>query len=187
MSREIWLIRHGETAWSLSGAHTGTTDIPLTAEGERRAAELKDRLAALEFDLVLTSPLQRARETARIAGFGERATLEPNLIEWNYGNYEGLSTPDIRKTLPHWHLWDDGVPNGETVEQVGARAAAVIARATSVAGNTLLFAHGHLLRILAAVYLGLPPRDGRLLSLGTAAVSVLGYERETPVIVRWNT
>ncbi len=187
MSREIWLIRHGETAWSLSGAHTGKTDIPLTAEGERRAALLITRLAGLDFDLVLTSPLQRAKDTARIAGFGESALADPDLVEWNYGDYEGLSTPEIRQTRPGWHLWDDGVPNGETVEQVGLRVARVIARAAAVQGNTLLFAHGHLLRILTAVYLGLPARDGRLFALGTAAVSVLGYERATPVILRWNT
>ena len=140
----------------------------------------------MEFALVLTSPLQRARETARLAGYGERALIDPNLTEWNYGDYEGLSTPDIRKERPDWYLWRDGVPNGETVEAVGMRAAKVIARAKAAEGNTLLFAHGHFLRILAACYLGLPARDGRLFTLGTAAVSVLGYERENPAMVRWN-
>jgi probable phosphoglycerate mutase len=186
MPNELWLIRHGETAWSLSGAHTGTTDLPLTAEGERRAAAMGKLLAGKQFALVLTSPMQRARETCRIAGFGGSAQIDPNLSEWNYGDYEGKSTPEIRQTRPGWELWKDGVPNGETVEQVYARAAKVIERATGAPGDAALFAHGHILRILTACWLALPPNGGRLFALSTATLSILGYERDQRVISRWN-
>jgi len=183
---ELWLIRHGETEWSLSGAHTGTTDLPLTAEGEKRAALMGQYLAARPFALVLTSPMMRARETCRLAGYGSSAQTEPNLMEWNYGDYEGRSTPEIRKDRPGWNLWADGVPNGESVEQVYARAAKVIERATGAEGDVALFAHGHILRILTACWLGLPANDGRLFALSTATLSVLGYEREQRTIARWN-
>jgi probable phosphoglycerate mutase len=186
MPNELWLIRHGETAWSLSGAHTGTTDLPLTAEGERRAALLGKMLAGKQFALVLTSPMQRARETCSIAGYADGAQVDANLSEWNYGDYEGKSTPQIREVRPGWELWKDGVPNGETVEQVYARAAKVIDRAMQATGDVALFAHGHILRILAACWLALPPNAGRLFALSTATVSILGYEREQRVISRWN-
>jgi broad specificity phosphatase PhoE len=186
MSGSIWLIRHGETEWSLSGAHTGRTDIPLTDAGRARAAAIGCRLAGHRFALVLTSPLSRALETCRLAGFGDVAQIDPNLREWDYGDYEGRTTTEIRKEGPGWNLWTDGVPNGETIEQVTARAEAVIARAAAVEGDVALFSHGHLLRILAARWIGLPPSDGRLLALETASISILGYERETRVITRWN-
>jgi broad specificity phosphatase PhoE len=182
----LWLIRHGETEWSRSGAHTGRTDIPLTAAGEERAAAIGRYLARRSFALVLTSPLQRARETCRMAGYGDVAQLEPNLHEWDYGAYEGRTSADIRKEAPNWNLWTMGVPGGETVEQVGNRARLVIERACSAGGDVALFAHGHILRILAAGWLSLSPSAGRLFALDTGALSVLGYERETRVIQRWN-
>jgi len=186
MATEIWLIRHGETDWSKSGAHTGRTDIPLTDEGRRRAKELRGALVGHRFSLVLVSPLQRARETCALAGFGDVANIDPNLCEWNYGDYEGKSTAQIRKQRPNWNLWKDGVVNGETVEEVGVRARAVIARVTPVEGAVALFAHGHILRILAACWLGLPPDAGRLFALDTGSMSTLGFERETQVITGWN-
>src|SRR5215475_1584833 len=153
MPGELWLIRHGETEWSLSGAHTGRTDIPLTERGQSNAVALGKLLAGHRFALVLTSPMQRARETCRLAGFGDIAQVEPDLCEWDYGDYEGKSTPEIRRERPDWCLWRQGVPNGETVEQVAARGERVIARATAVDGDVALFAHGHILRILTAVWL----------------------------------
>lgn len=185
--RELWLMRHGETEWSRSGAHTGRTDIPLTDAGRRNAAAVGRYLAGRPFALVLVSPMQRARETCRLAGY-ENALIDPDLSEWNYGDYEGRTTQQIQAERPGWSLWTDGVPNGETVAQVGARAGRVIARALAVAGeaDVALFAHGHILRILSATWLGLPPEDGRLFALGTASISTLGYERETRVITRWN-
>jgi probable phosphoglycerate mutase len=185
--RELWLVRHGETEWSRSGAHTGCTDIPLTAAGRANAAAVGRYLAGRPFDLVLVSPRQRARETCRIAGY-ENPLVDPDLSEWDYGDYEGRTTQQIQAGRPGWSLWADGVTNGETVAQVGARAAKVIARALAVGGegDVALFAHGHILRILTATWLGLPPEDGRLFALGTASVSTLGYERETQVITRWN-
>ncbi len=186
MNREIWLIRHGETAWSLSGAHTGLTDLPLTPAGEARAAQIKGRLEGNRFSLVLTSPLQRARRTCELAGFGSVAQIEPNLLEWNYGDYEGRTTDEVRKQRPGWSLFRDGVPGGETIEAVGKRAQAVIDRALEADGDVALFAHGHILRILASVWLGIEPAGARHLSLFPAAISTLGYERETRTIVRWN-
>jgi probable phosphoglycerate mutase len=183
--REIWLIRHGETEWSRSGAHTGRTDLPLTAAGRAEALALGRHLGGRRFDLVLASPLQRARETASLAGYPD-AMSDPNLAEWDYGDYEGRTTPQIQSGLPGWSIWNDGVPNGETVEQVATRAEAVVARAAAVAGDVALFAHGHLLRILTARWLGLSPTAGRLFALGTASLGSLGYERETRVITRWN-
>jgi probable phosphoglycerate mutase len=186
MSRTIWLIRHGETEWSLSGAHTGRTDLPLTENGCKNAIAVGKFLAGRKFSLVLTSPLSRARETCRLAGYGDVAQQDPDLYEWNYGDYEGRTTADIQKERPGWNLWRDGVPNGETVDQVGLRGEAVLARAAQAAGDVALFAHGHVLRILTARYLELPADCGRLFALGTASVSILGYERETRVISQWN-
>jgi len=183
---EIWLIRHGETAWSLSGQHTGRTDLPLTAAGEREAEELGRYLAKRPFALVLTSPLQRAHETCKLAGYGGVAQIEPDLCEWDYGAYEGCTSAQIQESVPGWTIWTSPVPQGETIQQVAARASRVIDRAVSAGGHVALFAHGHLLRILTACWLGLPPDAGRFFALGTASVSVLGYERETRVIARWN-
>jgi probable phosphoglycerate mutase len=186
MAGELWLIRHGETEWSLSGAHTGRTDLPLTHAGENNAARVGRLLAGHNFDLILTSPLQRARRTCELAGYGDRAVVEPNLAEWDYGSYEGRTTTQIQKERPGWSLFRDGVPGGETIEQVAARARAVIDRATAATGDVALFAHGHILRILAACWLGLPPEGARYFALGTASISKLGYERETRVIAQWN-
>ncbi len=183
---DLWLFRHGETAWSLSGAHTGTTDLPLTDAGRIRAEALGRYLNGRHFALVLTSPLTRARETCRLAGYGDVAQIDPNLQEWNYGDYEGRTTTEIRKQAPGWVLWKDGVPNGETVDQVAGRARAVIERAASAGGDVALFAHGHILRILTACWLGLEPAGGRLFALGTGSLSILGYERDTRVITLWN-
>jgi broad specificity phosphatase PhoE len=183
---EIWLVRHGETEWSLSGAHTGRTDIPLTAEGRRKAGELGRRLAGRKFVLVLSSPMQRALETCRLAGFGDSAKVDPNLCEWDYGDYEGRTTEQIRRERPDWSLWRDGVPGGETIGQVASRAEAVIARVTQSDGDALLFAHGHILRFLTAGWLGLDPTAARLFALGTASISRLGHEHETRVIRVWN-
>ncbi len=186
MAAEIWLIRHGETAWSLSGAHTGTTDLPLTAVGEAKARGLGAKLAGHDFALVLTSPMQRARRTCELAGLGAQAQAEQNLSEWNYGSYEGLTSAHIQRTRPGWTPFRDGFPDGETIDQVASRAQAVIARALAADGNVALFAHGHILRILATRWLELPPADARLLALSTASISTLGYEHETRVITSWN-
>jgi broad specificity phosphatase PhoE len=182
----LWLIRHGETEWSLSGAHTGRTDIPLTARGEEIARKVGEKLNGSQFSLVLSSPLERARRTCELAGFGAQAEIDPNLIEWNYGSYEGRTTADIQKERPGWVLFRDGVPDGESIEDVAVRARAVIDRALKVGGDTALFAHGHILRILAARWLSLAPEDARLFALGTGSISTLGYERETRVIRSWN-
>jgi broad specificity phosphatase PhoE len=186
MAGELWLIRHGETAWSLSGAHTGRTDIPLTAAGEKRATALKEKLADHRFDLVLTSPLQRARRTCELAGFADSAQIEPNLLEWDYGGYEGRTTDDIHRERPEWSLFRDGVPGGESIEQVAGRARAAIARSLDANGDVALFAHGHILRILTACWLGLPPDGARLFVLSPAGISRLGYERQTRAIMQWN-
>jgi broad specificity phosphatase PhoE len=196
---EIWLIRHGETEWSLSGAHTSTTDIALTEHGRQRAVELKDYLAGKKFAAVFTSPLKRARETCEIAGYGAVAQVEPGLTEWNYGEAEGKTTPEMRKIHPGWSVWTSEIVGGEAVEHVGERADAVIARALAVVPAhdeeadingvpkaVALFAHAHILRILAARWIGLPATGGRLFALGTGSVSVLGFERETRVVVKWN-
>jgi len=183
------LIRHGETAWSLSGAHTGNTDLPLTPEGEAKARALGSKLAGHRFALVLTSPMQRARRTCELAGLDSQAEIEPNLREWDYGKDEGLTTHDIHRDRPDWSLFRDGVPGGETIDQVAVRAEAVIhraARALEAGGDIALFAHGHILRVLAARWLALPPADARLFALGTASISTLGHEHEYRVIVQWN-
>jgi broad specificity phosphatase PhoE len=194
---ELWLIRHGETAWSLSGAHTSTTDIPLTEHGRQRAVELKDYLDGKKFAAVFVSPMQRARETCEIAGYGDVAQVEPGLMEWNYGEAEGKTTAEMREKYgPDWSVWNSPIVGGETVEHVGDRADAVIAKAvaaatfhegpTAVGEAVALFAHAHILRILAARWIGLPAVGGRLFALGTGSVSVLGYEREQRVVVKWN-
>ena len=170
----------------MSGAHTGRTDIPLTANGEKQAAALGRRLDGHSFALVLTSPMARARETCRLAGFADRAAIDPDLVEWDYGDYEGKSTADIRRSRPDWSLFRDGVPNGESIEQVADRARRVLARCMQAGGDAALFAHGHILRILTADWLELPPADGSLFALGTATLSTLGYEHETRVITSWN-
>jgi broad specificity phosphatase PhoE len=186
MPHELWLIRHGETEWSLSGAHTSRTDLPLTDRGREKAADMGRYLAGRQFALVLTSPMLRARETCRLAGFGDAAQIDPNLREWDYGDYEGLTTAQIQVKRPGWSLWRDGTPNGESVDQAAARTSAVIARALEAPGDVALFAHGHILRILTACWLGLPPDSGRLFALSTATLSRLGYERATRVIASWN-
>jgi probable phosphoglycerate mutase len=183
---EIWLIRHGETEWSRSGRHTGRTDVALTERGEREAATLRRRLGDRHFSLVLSSPLIRAWETCRLAGYGDVAVRTDDLMEWDYGAYEGRTAAEIRGEAPGWSIWTDGVPGGETAGQVGERAGRVIGQATRIGGDVALFAHGHVLRILAACWVGLPPRDGRLLALGTAAISVLGWENGDRVIRTWN-
>jgi len=182
----LWLVRHGETEWSLSGAHTGRTDLPLTERGREYARRLGTLLRDRPFALVLTSPLRRARDTCELAGFGDVAHVEPDLREWDYGDYEGRSTLEIRRERPDWHLWQDGALNGEALDEVAARARRTIANAMTAGGDVALFSHGHFLRILAATWIGLPPADGRLLALDTASVSVLGYERATRVILRLN-
>jgi len=184
----VYAVRHGETAWSLSGQHTGLTDLPLTEAGERNARLLAARLRGIGFAGVLTSPLQRAARTCALAGFGERAQLEPDLLEWNYGAYEGRKSVEIHGERPDWDLFRDGCPGGESPAEVGARADRVVQRVRAVDGNVLLFASGHILRTLAARWLGLPPSAGRYFLLGTAAVSVLGYEhnRGEPAIRLWN-
>jgi len=183
---QIWLIRHGETEWSASGQHTGRTDIPLTQAGERQAMALGKNLAEHAFALVLSSPLARARETCRLAGLGDAAQLTDDLREWDYGMYEGRRTADIRKEVPGWTVWSGPIPGGESIEHVAERTRRVIDRAVAARGDVALFAHAHVLRVLAACWLGLPPDAGRLLALGTASLNILGYERETRVISVWN-
>jgi broad specificity phosphatase PhoE len=183
---EIVLVRHGETEWSRDWRHTGRTDIPLTEKGRQEAEVLPTPLSEWEFARVYSSPLSRAIETCRLAGLGDEAELTEALLEWDYGEYEGITTKEIRETRPDWFLWRDGCPGGETAEEVGARVDPLIAELEAVEGDVALFAHGHLLRVLAARWLGLPPQDGKLLALSTATLSVLGYERETEVIRRWN-
>ncbi|HZA57549.1 MAG TPA: histidine phosphatase family protein [Candidatus Udaeobacter sp.] len=185
-SQQVYLIRHGETEWSLSGQHTGSTDIPLTENGRKVAQLLEPVLARETFALVLTSPLQRARKTCELAGLGERAEIDRDLMEWNYGEYEGLTSREIREKAPGWLLFNDGCPGGETPEQVGDRADRVIARARGEQGNVVLFAHGHLLRVLAARWLGFAARAGRHLLLDTGTLNILGYYQGIPAIKRWN-
>ena len=185
---EVFLARHGETAWAISGQHTGLTDIPLTERGERNARSLGDRLRGTTFSEVRASPLDRATRTSVLAGFGAQAVPDPDLVEWNYGDYEGRKTADIRAENPGWHLFRDGCPGGESVEEVGARADRVIVRLRAMEGRVLLFGHGHFFRVLAARWLNLPAGDGRHFLLGTASLSVLSYEHNThePVIRLWN-
>ena len=183
---EIVLVRHGETEWSRSGQHTGTTDLPLLPEGEQQARAVAPKLAGREFALVLTSPMQRARRTAQLAGFGDAAQPDDDLRERNYGVYEGLTTKEIRVERPGWDVWRDDCPGGETLEQLADRADRVIERALGAGGDTLLFAHSHLLRELAGRWIGLGPDGGGKLVLGTATISTLGFERERRVLRAWN-
>ena len=181
-----FLVRHGETEWSAEGRHTGRTDVPLLDRGREEAKRIGARLARERFVLVLTSPLSRARETCELAGFGPVAEVTDDLLEWDYGQYEGRRTPEIRKERPGWTLWSGGVPGGETAEDVARRADRVIDRVRSVNGDVALFAHGHVLRVTAARWLGQPPEAGRWYMLSPTTLSVLGWERETPAIERWN-
>ena len=182
----VIVVRHGETEWSLNGRHTGTTDLPLTDNGRRLATLLRPVLATRIFALVLVSPLQRARETCALSGIGGTAVVEPDLVEWNYGQYEGLTTEQIQETAPGWLLFRDGCPGGESPNEVGERVDRVITRARAVAGDVALFAHGHVLRVVAARWLGYPPAHGSRFLLDTATVSILGWYRETPAVKRWN-
>jgi len=183
---QIVLVRHGQTEWSLSGQHTGITDIPLTEEGRRQARALGARLAGWTFARVFSSPLDRALETCRLAGFGDGAQVLDDLREWDYGENDGRRTVDIREDRPGWDLWKDAAPGGETPEQVGRRADAVIEVARGAGGTVAVFAHGHLLRVIGARWMDLPPDRGARLALSTTSISVLGWERETPVLERWN-
>lgn len=182
----VFAIRHGETAWSLSGQHTGTTDLPLTDNGRRLAERLRPVLAREAFALVLCSPMQRARETCKIAGLAATAIIEPDLVEWNYGAYEGLTPNQIHETSPGWLIFRDGCPGGEIPEQVGARVDRVIARTRAAEGDVALFAHGHVLRVLAARWIGLPAGAGQHFLLGTGTLCVLGYYRDIPALRVWN-
>ena len=183
---QLWVVRHGETEWSHSGQHTGRTDLPLTPAGEQQARELGKFLGGRPFGVVLTSPLLRACETCRLAGYGHYAVADPSLREWDYGEYEGRTSAEIQRQRPGWSLWKDGVPGGESIEQVATRAQSVMDRVLARSGDALVFAHGHILRILLSCWLGLPPQDGRLFALGTATVTTLGYEHDTRVITRLN-
>jgi broad specificity phosphatase PhoE len=184
----IYLARHGETAWSLTGQHTGLTDLPLTERGEGNARRLGERLAGLAFAKVFTSPLQRAARTCELAGFGAAADVDRDLVEWNYGTYEGLRTAEIHAKRPDWQLFRDGCPDGELPDQVGVRADRVVSRVRAIKGDVLIFSSGHFLRVLAGCWLRIEPAAGRFFMLNTASVSVLGYENSLsqPVIRLWN-
>lgn len=184
--QQIYLIRHGETEWSLSGQHTGRTDIPLTRSGRKMAEQLATVLAGEDFEQVMTSPLQRARETCAVAGLGPQAVVEPDLAEWHYGDYEGLTTSEIQAQAPDWLLFRDGCPGGESPEQVGTRVDRLIATVRSVPGHVALFGHGHLFRLFAARWLGLPVLEGRRFMLYPATLSILSYYRGIPAVKRWN-
>ena len=185
-TQQVYVVRHGETEWSLSGQHTGVTDLPLTENGRAVARRLGPILAEQSFALVLTSPLSRARETCELAGLGARAVIEPDLKEWNYGEYEGLTQEQIHAKRPGWLVFRDGCPGGESPKQVGARADRVIARVRAAAGDVALFAHGHLFRVLVARWIGLPPEAGQRFLLDTATLNVLGYYRDAPAVKIWN-
>jgi broad specificity phosphatase PhoE len=182
----VFAIRHGETAWSRSGQHTGTTDIPLTGNGRRLAKRMRPVLATRAFGLVLCSPMQRARETCELAGLGDQAVIDSDLVEWNYGEYEGLTPKQIEELAPGWLIFRDGCPGGETPEHVGVRVDRVIARARAVEGDTALFAHGHVLRVFAARWIGLPPGGGQHFLLNTGTLCVLSYYHEIPAVRIWN-
>ena len=184
--KKVYVIRHGETEWSLSGQHTGITDIPLTEKGRNKAKLLKPFLMKKSFVLVLTSPLQRAKETCTLSGLGDQAETESNLIEWNYGDYEGLTSAKIHETNPGWIVFNDGAPGGETPEEVAVRADRVISRVVSVKGDVALFAHGHILRALVARWLDLPAGAGRNFLLDTGTLNILSYYRGYPAIQTWN-
>lgn len=182
----VWLLRHGETAWTITGQHTGRTNVPLTPMGERQAGALGARLVGREFALVLTSPLCRARDTCRLAGLGDRAEVDPDLQEWDYGAFEGKTTAEIRAEQPGWTVWSHGGPGGESPADVAARADRVVERVLAAGGDVALFAHGHLLRVFGARWLGHPPHVGAGLHLDTASICVLGHHREDRVIRHWN-
>lgn len=183
---DVVLVRHGETAWSRSGQHTGSTDIPLTPEGEQSAGRLAPLLAALRFSQVLTSPLQRARRTCELAGFAAQARTEADLVEWNYGAYEGLTSAEIQTQAPGWLVFTDGCPDGESPGQVAERVDRLLAKVRADQGPALLFAHGHLLRVLVARWLGLPPSEGRRFLLDTTTLNVLSHYRGVPALGCWN-
>lgn len=183
---ELWLVRHAETEWTIAKRHTGNTDVPLTEAGREHARSLAPVLAAQDFSLVLSSPLSRARDTADLSGLGGRCQLRDALKEYDYGAYEGITTQEIRETRTDWYLWRDGVPEGETPDAVGARVDTVIAEARAADGDVVCFAHGHVLRVLAARWLEQPAAFAGRLALSTGAICVLGYEREVPVLWRWN-
>jgi probable phosphoglycerate mutase len=182
----VWIVRHGETEWSRAGRHTGRTDLPLTPEGERQAGALGPRLSGVRFGLVLTSPLRRARETCRLAGLGDVAHVDPDLAEWDYGRFEGMTSAEIERSHPGWTIWTDPLPGGETAGQVAARADRVIARAVGAGGDVLLVSHGHLLRVLAVRWLGLDATEGRRFALDPATIGILGHERAARVVRTWN-
>lgn len=182
----LYLVRHGQTEWSLTGRHTGKTNIPLDEVGREQAARLQAPLAALDFSLVLTSPLQRAVDTCRLAGWYERSEPCPEVMEWDYGEYDGLTSAEIQLRQPGWYLWDHGCPGGEDVAAVAGRVAPVVERLRGASGNVAVFSHGHLLRVLAASWLRLEPTWGRVFALSTATISVVGNEQSRPVIVGWN-
>jgi probable phosphoglycerate mutase len=182
----LFLVRHGETDWAASGRHTGWTDIPLNDRGRRQAAQLAERLTGESFDRVFSSPLSRALETCRLVGLGDRVIVDPDLREWDYGEYEGRKTDEIREEVPGWTIWSDDVPGGETIAAVAMRLDRVIARALESDGDVAVFGHGHALRILAARWLGLGPAAGAMFELSTATISRLGWERERSVIELWN-
>lgn len=187
---QLWLLRHGATAWARAGRHTGRTDLPLLPEGEQEARALRPLLMAQPFRAVLSSPLQRARRTCELAGLGDRAELCDDLREWDYGTYEGITTAEIRRSVPDWTVWSHPCPNGEGLEAIAQRCRRVLDLALERAGNdgwVALFAHGHILRSLAGTWLGLGPAGGALLALDTARISVLGYERQQRVLLRWNS
>lgn len=184
--RYLVLLRHGETEWTISGRHTGRSDIPLTDAGRDEARAAGERIAGMRFDRVITSPMERAVETCRLAGFGDGATTDDALLEWDYGDYEGVTTAEIQETVPGWSLFVQGCPGGESAADVGARVDPLVDAARSGQGNWLFAAHGHVLRVVGARWVGLPPEDGVLLNLGTAAVCVLGFEHDRPVITHWN-
>jgi probable phosphoglycerate mutase len=183
---QLLLARHGETEWSLNGRHTGRTDIPLTENGKRRARGLAPKLADRTFALVLTSPLQRAVETCELAGLGGQGAVREDLREWDYGDYEGITTAEIHERDPDWSLWRDGCPNGEQAKDVGVRADRLIAEAREADGDVIFFGHGHMLRVIGARWVNLAPADGGLLGLGTGALCTLGYEHHLPILVHWN-
>jgi probable phosphoglycerate mutase len=185
--QQVYLIRHGETEWSLSGRHTGVTDIPLTENGRKVAGRLAPVLAREVFAMVLTSPLMRARQTCELAGLGARAEIDPDLLEWNYGDYEGLTPAQIHALEPSWMIFRDGCPGGEIAAQVGDRVDRLIARVRAVNGNAALFGHGHIFRVFAARWLGLPPEAGCHFMLDTATLNILSYYRGVPAVKRWNT
>jgi probable phosphoglycerate mutase len=180
------LVRHAETEWTLSGRHTGRTDLPLTERGREAARQLARRLSGLDFALVLVSPARRARETCELCGLGHRAQPREDLREWDYGDYEGITTTEVRRERPDWTVWDGPIPSGESIDQVAARADRIVAAAQQATGDVLVFSHGHLLRILTARWLALEPEAGRLFALDPATVSVLGYEHEQRVMREWN-